>query len=161
MGCLATFPVHATFHLVEIQEVMAGANDDPAIQFIELTMLGPTKNARQSGDIDPEGSRRPLTGLPRITAEIGGAYSEEDRSPTRPMPLACRDSSKAKRGLALVRERRTELEPAAHLCPASRGSHPSARVREGDRRGPRSASFRLVTVPTVSPDRCDLTNLSM
>jgi uncharacterized repeat protein (TIGR01451 family) len=55
MGCLATFPVHATFHIVQIQEVMAGANGNPAIQFIELTMLGPHENCQQSGDIDPEG----------------------------------------------------------------------------------------------------------
>ena len=55
MGYLAAFPVHAAFHIVQIQEVMAGANGNPAIQFIELTMLGPNENCQQSGDIDPEG----------------------------------------------------------------------------------------------------------
>ncbi|MGH8586962.1 MAG: DUF11 domain-containing protein, partial [Gammaproteobacteria bacterium] len=34
---------------------MAGANGNPAIQFVELTMLGPNENCQQSGDIDPEG----------------------------------------------------------------------------------------------------------
>ncbi|MCA1851794.1 MAG: hypothetical protein LC647_05225, partial [Beggiatoa sp.] len=55
MGYLATVLVHATFHIVQIQEVMAGANGNPAIQFIELTMLGPNENCQQSGDIDPQG----------------------------------------------------------------------------------------------------------
>jgi hypothetical protein len=55
IGYLATFPVHATFHIVEIQEVVAGADGNPAIQFIELTMLRPNENCQQSGDIDPEG----------------------------------------------------------------------------------------------------------
>jgi hypothetical protein len=54
MGCLAAFPVHATFHIVQIQEVMAGANGNPAIQFIELTMLGPIENCQHSEDYDPE-----------------------------------------------------------------------------------------------------------
>jgi hypothetical protein len=47
MGYLTTFPIHAAFHIVQIQEVMAGANGNPAIQFIELTMLGPNENCQQ------------------------------------------------------------------------------------------------------------------
>lgn len=69
VGYLLAFPVHAAFHFVQIQELMAGANGNPAIQFIELTMLGPNENCQQSGDIDPEGPFRCVdSGLPDFSA---------------------------------------------------------------------------------------------
>ncbi len=49
VACLAAFPAHADIHLVQIEEIMAGANNNPEIQFIELTMLGPRENCQQSG----------------------------------------------------------------------------------------------------------------
>ncbi|MGH8570726.1 MAG: hypothetical protein ACREXU_22650, partial [Gammaproteobacteria bacterium] len=54
VGYLVAFPVHAYFHLVQIDELMAGANGNPAIQFIELTMLE-EQNCQQSGTTDPTG----------------------------------------------------------------------------------------------------------
>lgn len=53
VGYLVAFPVHADFDIVQIDEVMAGANGNPAIQFIELTMLGDAENCQQSGEADP------------------------------------------------------------------------------------------------------------
>ena len=37
-GVLGPFPVSATNHQVQIDEVMAGANGDPNIQFVEMRM---------------------------------------------------------------------------------------------------------------------------
>ncbi|MGQ0591225.1 MAG: hypothetical protein ACT4QB_00875 [Gammaproteobacteria bacterium] len=55
VGYLVAFPVHAGFHFVQFDEVMAGANGNPAIQFIELTMLENEENCQQSGEADPAG----------------------------------------------------------------------------------------------------------
>jgi uncharacterized repeat protein (TIGR01451 family) len=54
-GTVATLPAYAAFHLVQIDEVMAGANGNPAIQFIELIMLADEENCQQSGETDPNG----------------------------------------------------------------------------------------------------------
>jgi uncharacterized repeat protein (TIGR01451 family) len=55
LGCLTASAAHAGFHFVQISEVMAGANGNPAIQFIELTMLVDEENCQQSGEADPTG----------------------------------------------------------------------------------------------------------
>jgi len=55
VGYLLAFPVHAGFHFVQISEVMAGTDGNPAIQFIELTMLAAEENCQQSGEADPTG----------------------------------------------------------------------------------------------------------
>ncbi|MGH8568338.1 MAG: SdrD B-like domain-containing protein [Gammaproteobacteria bacterium] len=55
LGCLTASPAHAGFHFVQIEEVMAGANGNPAIQFIELSMLEDEENCQQSGEANPAG----------------------------------------------------------------------------------------------------------
>ena len=55
LACLTASAAHAGFHFVQISEVVAGANGNPAIQFIELTMLVNEENCQQSGEADPTG----------------------------------------------------------------------------------------------------------
>ncbi len=55
MGYLAALPVYAGFHFVQISEAMAGSDGNPAIQFIELTMLDDEENCQQSGEADATG----------------------------------------------------------------------------------------------------------
>ena len=47
--CVASFqaaPADAVFHLVQIDEVMAGASGDTDIQFVEMRMLEPLQNTQ-------------------------------------------------------------------------------------------------------------------
>ena len=55
-GLLQVSRVEADFHLVQIDEVMAGMNGDANVQFIEITMSAQGQNCQGTGNHNPPGN---------------------------------------------------------------------------------------------------------